>query len=93
MSWLLARAIDGSIHMMLLFPILNDLCQACTIPKYQDPIYTKHILFSLFNVGHGPVLLPVFEKAWEQLLTVADLCSQELTKTWQMYPVETAWHI
>lgn len=41
MSWLLARAIDGSIHIMLLFPILNAPCQACTTPKYQDHICTK----------------------------------------------------
>lgn len=38
MSWLLARAIDGSLHILLLFPILNAPCQACTTPKYQDPM-------------------------------------------------------
>lgn len=92
MSWLLARAIDGSIHIMLLFPILSAPYQASTTPKYLDHIYTKLLLFSLF-IGHGPVLLWVFEKAWEQLLITADLCSQELTKTWQMHPAETAWHV
>lgn len=56
-------------------------------------LYTKPLLFRLFMVGHAPLLLSVFEKAWEQLLTTADLCSQELTKTWQMYPAETPWHI
>lgn len=33
------------------------------------------------------------EKAWEQQQLTAGLCSQELTKTWQMYPAETAWHV
>lgn len=63
-----------------------------TTPKYQDHTYTKPLLFSLFMVGHGPVLLPT-EKAWEQQQLTAGLCSQELTKTWQMYPAETAWHV
>lgn len=91
MSWLLARAIDGSIHIMLLFPILNAPVRLVPLQSTKT-IYALN-LFSLFKVGHRPVLSPVFEKAWEQLLTTTDLCSQELAKTWQMYPAETAWHV
>lgn len=89
MSWLLVRAIDGSIHILLLFPIfsLSGLYHS-EVPR---PYGTSSL--SLLKAGYGPVLLPVFEKAWEQLLTTTDLCSQELTKTWQMYPAETAWHV
>lgn len=68
MSWLLARAVDGSIHIMLLFPILSATYQACTTLKYQDHIYTK-LLQSL----HWPWTCAVL-CIWEGLGAAPDNC-------------------